>query len=156
MKTIFYFLIFSVIAISACNNAPQTADDDISKKDTTANKTIIPVSVCYASNGKDTINLKVELIEKTATGSITYKLFEKDSNTGNFTGSVKSDTLLADYTFMSEGTQSVRQVIFLLQDSVALEGYGDMEDKNGKMVFKNTSTVIFGKGTRLQKTNCDK
>jgi hypothetical protein len=156
MKHLFIISFMLAIATS-CNNATENAGQDAVVKDSSKpveNKIMIPVSYCYTSNGKDSVSLKVEVFENVVTGSILYKLFEKDSNNGNFEGQLKGDTLLADYTFMSEGTRSVRQVIFLLKDNIALEGYGDMEDKNGKMVFKNTGTVTFGKGVRLQKTNC--
>jgi hypothetical protein len=83
-----------------------------------------------------------------------YDFYEKDSNNGEFNGLIHGDTLLADYKFMSEGKLSTRQVIFLLKDSVAIEGYGDMEEKEGKMVFKNTSDITFGKGLLLNKADC--
>ena len=55
---------------------------------------------------------------------------------------------------MSEGKLSARQVIFLLKDSTATEGYGDMEEKDGKMVFKNTNDITFGTGLVLKKAEC--
>jgi hypothetical protein len=64
------------------------------------------------------------------------------------------DTLLADYTFQSEGTESVRQVAFLQQGDGFVEGYGDMEDQNGKMVFKNTGSLDFSSGTAFTKVPC--
>ncbi len=67
---------------------------------------------------------------------------------------MKGDTLLADYTFMSEGKQSVRQVVFLIKDTAAIEGYGDVEERNNKMVFKNISQIPFEKGQRLHKVPC--
>ena len=56
---------------------------------------------------------------------------------------------------MSEGTQSVRQVVFLIKGETAIEGYGDIEEKDGKMVFKNLSSVVFGKGVILKKEDCN-
>lgn len=159
MKLIFIILATFTVIIS-CNNSTEADIETTTIKDTpnpVGNKIMVPVSSCYSSTtGKDTVLLKVEVFEKAVTGNILYKLYEKDSNSGNFEGQIKGDTLLADYTFMSEGTQSIRQVIFLLRDSIAVEGYGVMEDKNGKMVFKNTGAVQFGKGIKLQKTVCDK
>jgi hypothetical protein len=154
MKMPHFFLVAVVIGVSACNHSQETVEANISEKDTAANKTTLPVAVCYASYGKDSVRLNVEIIEKAVTGSLLYKPYQKDSNSGNVEGLLKGDTLLANYTFMSEGVQSVRQVIFLLQDSIAIEGYGDMEDKNGNMIFKNSSRIIFGTGYRLQKTDC--
>ena len=88
------------------------------------------------------------------TGSLSYKFYEKDSNKGEIDGKLNGDTLIADYKFMSEGILSTRQVIFLIKDSTATEGYAAMEEKNGKMVFKNINTVDFTKGIVLRKTTC--
>ena len=88
------------------------------------------------------------------TGKLSYKFYEKDSNIGEFKGQLKGDTLLADYKFMSEGQVSTRQVIFLIKNNVAKEGYGDMEEKNGKMVFKNRKSISFATGLILNKVEC--
>jgi hypothetical protein len=75
-------------------------------------------------------------------------------NKGEFDGQLHRDTLLTDYKFMSEGKLSIRQVIFFIKDDMAIEGYGDMEEKEGKMVFKNVKAVTFGKGLSLEKNEC--
>ena len=67
---------------------------------------------------------------------------------------MNGDTLLADYTFQSEGTESVRQVAFLKKGDGFVEGYGDVEDQGGKMVFKNTAMLDFGSGTAFTKVPC--
>jgi hypothetical protein len=43
----------------------------------------------------------------------------------------------------------------LVKDSIATEGYGNMEEKNGKMVFKNAKDVVFGKGIILKREECN-
>jgi hypothetical protein len=116
---------------------------------------MIPSSSCYFSTtGKDTVKLKVEVFPNVVTGRLSYNLYQKDSNKGEFEGYLHGDTLLADYKFMSEGKLSTRQVIFLIKDNIATEGYGDMEEKDGKMVFKNTNDITFGKGLVLRKVDC--
>jgi hypothetical protein len=160
MKHALLFLSFAAIAILSCNNETKEPAKTNTTTDTPAvaeNKIMIPKSICYATNsGKDSVNLKVEIFENVVTGKLSYKLFQKDSNTGDFEGKLTGDTLLADYKFMSEGKQSTRPVIFLLQDSVAIEGYGTTEEKDGKMVFKNRKEIAFGKGLRLHKVDCNK
>lgn len=150
--------IFLIVIVASCNNEPKTSNE-ITKKENTSqpveNKIMIPVSSCYSSaTGKDSVHLKVEIFENVVTGNLSYKFHEKDSNKGDFEGKLHGDTLLADYTFMSEGVQSTRQVIFFIKDDVAIEGYGVMEEKNGKMVFKDTGGVTFGKGLTLKKVDC--
>jgi hypothetical protein len=67
---------------------------------------------------------------------------------------MRGDTLVADYTFMSEGKSSVRQVVFMVKDSIVTEGYGPQEEKDGKMIFKDLGKVDFSKGTKLQRIQC--
>ena len=78
----------------------------------------------------------------------------KDRNAGTLTGQMRGDTLLADYTFRSEGVESVRQVAFLTQDAGFVEGYGPVREQNGRMTFTNPNTLIFDTRRVLTKTNC--
>ncbi len=98
--------------------------------------------------------LRVENLGGNVTGNLSYNFYEKDDNTGTLRGEMRGDTLLADYTFQSEGTESVRQVAFLKKGDGFVEGYGDAEDRAGKMVFKNTAALDFGSGTAFTKVPC--
>jgi len=81
-------------------------------------------------------------------------LYEKDSNKGKLEGKLYGDTLIADYKFISEGIESIRQVAFLIKDSMAIEGYADIEQKDGKTVFKNLKSLDFKHGLSLTKIDC--
>ena len=158
MKYSFLVLFLAAIIIASCNNAPKKSTEITTVKDTVktiGNKIMIPVSACYSStSGKDTVTLKVEVFPNVVTGKLSYKFYEKDSNKGEFDGQFHGDTLLADYKFMSEGKLSTRQVIFLIKNNVAREGYGKMEEKNGKMVFKDMKGISFETGLTLNKVEC--
>ena len=144
--------------IASCNNEPKKSTEITTVEDTVKtveNKIMIPASSCYTSiTGKDTVTLKVEIFPNVVTGKLLYKFYQKDSNKGEFDGQLHGDTLLADYKFMSEGKLSTRQVIFLIKNNVAREGYGKMEEKNGKMVFKDMKGVSFASGLALNKVEC--
>ncbi len=158
MKQLSVLLFFVITLTVSCNNNSEQEKTSMATDTakTVENKIQVPVSTCYANlSKKDTVRLKVEVFENVVTGSLVYKLHQKDSNKGEFEGQMKGDTLVADYKFMSEGTQSVRQVIFLVNDSTAREGYGNMEEKNGKMVFKNVKDVVFGNGMILKREECN-
>jgi hypothetical protein len=155
--SILFFITLTGIIVS-CNNEPKKSTETTTPEDTSKpveNKVMIPNMVCYSSaTGKDTFFLKVEKFPNVVTGSLSYKFYEKDSNKGDIDGKLYGDTLIADYKFMSEGKQSIRQIVFLIKDSVATEGYGPMEEREGKMVFKNLKEVDFRKGKKLQKISC--
>ncbi len=125
--------------------------DNSSKPDVS---TMQPTMNCYAGYiGKDSFNLRVEQFPNAVTGSLAYNFFEKDKSEGDLDGKIMGDTLLANYTFSSEGKLSTRQVIFLLKDGTATEGYADMKEQDGKMVFKDLRTVNFS-GPKLKNVAC--
>jgi hypothetical protein len=87
-------------------------------------------------------------------GNLTYNLVGKDKNEGTLIGNMKGDTLIADYTFMSEGVSSVREVAFLQKDGTFIEGYGDIVAANDKVTFKDKSKLKFDQKNTLTKINC--
>ena len=113
------------------------------------------LSSCYeGANGKDTVFLSVFGSSRIITGALNYQYNEKDNNNGTIRGVMHGDTLIADYIFMSEGKASIRQVVFLKQGSNFVEGYGDEEEQNGKMVFKDMNTISFT-GLSLRMIDCN-
>ena len=87
-------------------------------------------------------------------GKLNYKLYEKDKNEGTLVGNIKGDTLIADYTFMSEGVSSVREVAFLQKDGTYIEGFGDVVEANGKVTFKDKKKLKFDSKMILTKVDC--
>ncbi len=148
-------LSFLLATVACNNNAKQTDDENKAAVDTSMATIQIPETACYVNiSGRDTVKLKVETFPNVVTGTLLYNFYEKDKNTGDIEGKLSGDTLLADYTFMSEGRRSTRQVIFLIRDSTATEGYGVLEEKEGKMVFEDVNRVDFSKGMKLLKVSC--
>lgn len=138
------------IFMAACNSNPtqNTAlDTKRSDEDSTFN-------ICYSSIvKKDTVLLNAHMSGDSVTGSLGYKLYEKDQNNGSILGKMYGDTLRGMYTFMSEGKESVREVAFIKKDSLLVEGYGALEEKNWKTVFKDPQQLKFD-GIVLQKAPC--
>ena len=154
-----YSLLFMVATFScvSCNNNSKTAT---STKNNDSTGAIVPgttqTTQCYAGvRGKDSVFLRLNRTNNTVSGDLDYKHFEKDQNKGTIEGVMKGDTLLADYTFISEGVTSVREVIFLKKGNMLVEGFGDVEEKSGKMVFKNTGAVEFDEAVLLKEAGCN-
>ncbi len=154
--------LFAVVLMLAACNGSETAKDtnttSVNNTDTaqtvTQTRIAAPSKICYASSGKDSVTLSLTINETNVTGDLVYKIEGKDNNSGTFAGTINGDTLIGDYNFMAEGIQSTRQVAFLLKDNMAIEGYGDAEEKSGKMIFKNPSSLYFGKGISMKKIDC--
>ena len=87
-------------------------------------------------------------------GKLSYNLVGKDKNEGTLIGNMKGDTLIADYTFNSEGVSSVREVAFLQKDGTFIEGYGDVVTANDKVSFKDKSKLKFDAKNTLVKVDC--
>lgn len=152
MKKTFLILVVISSVVLSCKRGENAI---VVKDDSTTSKEETTLRECYDyTNGKDTIQAKIIIQSGKVTGDLTYQLFEKDSNTGTIVGSVKGDTLLAEYTFMSEGTSSNREVVFLRKGNKLIEGYGDMEENDGVMAFKDKSLLNFDGKTILNLKPC--
>jgi hypothetical protein len=152
-----YFISAAIATLVACNTNKKNQAENVpdSTSDTTTMRIQIPHMQCYANmNGRDTVFLKLEKFPNVVTGILKYKLYEKDANHGELDGKLYGDTLIADYKFESEGKESIRQVAFLIKGNIVQEGYGDMEEKKGKMVFKNTGNINFNNGLQLNEIAC--
>jgi hypothetical protein len=151
MKNIITALAIFTSALAACqSNSTKTPSSNAE-----ATKTEDSLKHCYQYiSQKDSAFLSLETKNNQVTGTLSYNLFEKDKNNGAITGIIKGDTIIADYTFQSEGMTSIREVVWLKKNDQLLEATGDIEEVNGKAKFKNLSTLSFGKSMIFKKTDC--
>jgi len=148
-------LLLTVVAgfIAACQN--KTPEQKIDSLATAPDTTVIADKACYAYiKNKDTASLSMTKAGNAVTGQLDYNFYEKDKNAGTIAGVIKGDTIIADYTFNSEGTSSVREVIFIRKGDQLAEGYGPMEEKGGRTVFTDKSKVKFGDYILLSPIEC--
>jgi hypothetical protein len=150
MKTTSFFIALALL--SSCGSQPDKAEKPGSTQETA--KEEIPMQCYeYASQG-DTVALKLVHIRDTYTGSLVYLFKEKDRNIGTINATMRGDVLVADYTFNSEGTKSIRQVAFKKVGNTYVEGYGESVDENGVMKFKDITALNFGSSIVLQEIPC--
>lgn len=149
-------LLFSLLvtAFFACKqeNAPDAKAEDKKQPFMT-----IPARSCYvyAANG-DTFSLKLTIMDAKVMGTLAYNFAQKDDNQGSLEGVRNEDKsiIYADYTFTSEGIRSVREVAFKKTGNNLVEGFGEMEEKNGKMVFKDRNALNFDNNLIFHTINC--
>ena len=105
-------------------------------KSLTVSSSLIPENsvvgryVAHLANDVYTLNITGEqsgIVE----GTLDINNAEKDSSTGTIKGTYKDGILLADYTFQSEGTTSLMQVIFKKVDNGFIRGSGKPDDATG-------------------------
>lgn len=162
MKRSFFFMGLAAVLFGACtseNKSKSTADSaELIAEDTTFTAARAPSassSGCYTYiNNKDTVSMELKIAGEEYTGKLSYNFFEKDKNSGTFSGEMKGDTLIAEYIFDSEGLRSVREVVFLKKDEKLLEGYGESIEKGSKVVFRDRSKLNFGSAVVLSKAAC--
>ena len=110
---------------------------------------------CYLyASGHDSVMMKLTTKGNRVAGELMYHYFGKDKNKGRFSGTMQGDTLFADYTFFSEGIESVREVCFLKKENGLLEGFGDMDHLSGSK-FADKNKVSFPETGLLIKTGCN-
>lgn len=157
--------VFSVfcIVLFACNNnsntaAADTADSVVGAGGSipswdTASLATMPACFAYQTSN-DIVSLKLNTVTPTVSGDLEYAFMGKDKNRGTISGAMMGDTLLADYTFMSEGKSSVRQVAFLKRPDGFVEGYGDVKQEGNKMMFTSRDALNFGGAMILKSIPC--
>ena len=145
---LFISIIFIVVS---CNNRTADTDEEVSAADT-----VKPAQTdCYQyAHQHDTINLKMINDNGIVTGTLIYNLYEKDKNTGTVKGRMNDNVLIADYSFMSEGMVSTREVAFKKEGNFLVEGYGPVIEKDNKMLFKNKDSLIYNYSIKLTGINC--
>ena len=149
MKNKIYFLALIVFIFAACKNQSKT---------TVTTKLLSKMnepSACYNySKDSNNVMMHISIVDNMVKGDLLIEYYQKDKNKGKIIGEMKGDTLYAEYTFNSEGLNSVREVAFLKKGNEFNEGFGDVEEKSGKMIFKNKATIKFENSMPLTKIKC--
>lgn len=156
MKNILILSIM-LLSLSNCKKASTTESDKTTEVESEMVEEIKaqPLSKCYAYNANGSkIELQMNTNNNEVNGTLTYELKEKDSNKGTFVGTINDSILIAQYTFQSEGTESVREIAFLIKDDQLIEGYGDITTEENKTKFKDINTLKYASNMPLMKTSC--
>ncbi len=146
----FTFFFGAISLLSSCGNQQQESKTNKPSAETS-------LVNCYRYiNNKDTIILKTIYINGFVTGTLVYNFYEKDKNKGTIQGKMTGDILFADYSFSSEGIQSVRPIAFRKIGENFIEGYGETENTNGKTFFKDRDSLNFAHSIVLKPYDCKK
>jgi len=70
-------------------------------------------------------------------GTLNYNFYGKHKNSGTIKGSLHNDLVIVDYTFMAEGTTSVREI--KLENGKLIEACGRVPEN---MDRKNLETTV--------------
>ena len=148
-----FFILISLTLTISCNSGENESENKDSQAGD-SKKQSSPLNCYRWANAGDTILLKLIHVGDAITGTLVYDHKEKDDNKGTIQGSMRGNLFVADYTFQSEGVQSVRQVAFKLEQDSFIEGYGDIHSQNGKMLFKTLDSLKFNESIKLVEIAC--
>lgn len=152
MKTIAITItsLFLIGMIVSCNTEKNTTQPETPTE-------INSVRECfqYIANN-DTVSLMLDIVDNKVTGTLMYKLYEKDKSQGTILGEIKGDTVMADYTFSAEGITSTSEVVFLKRNSQLVQGFGETTTSEGKEKFKNRQKLSFDDSLVLGSITCEK
>ncbi|MRX67249.1 hypothetical protein SAMN06265349_101932 [Flavobacterium resistens] len=157
MKKVLAISTLVLTVLISCKKATDTEPIQIEPKAPKEAEIVEPAGdQCYASNADgNAIELSFNVnSHQEVNGKLSYNITGKDKNEGTLIGNMKGDTLIADYTFMSEGVSSVREVAFLQKDGTLIEGFGDVVQVNDKFAFKDKSKLKFDAKNTLSKVDC--
>jgi hypothetical protein len=129
----------------------------IQKPTPTAEQPVESILGCYkAGNEKDiyTFNISSQNNE-IVSGTLAFNNFEKDSSKGSFSGTYRNSILLGNYTFQSEGMNSVMEVAFKKVGNNFVRGYGEVNADGTTFVNPETITYEENELSVFKKTPCE-
>lgn len=140
------------LASCASNSSPK---EEV-KTDSTKQEEKESVMNCYQYTSKaDTVILRLLHIKDNITGVLVYKLDGKDKNKGTIQGHMQDSLFVANYSFISEGQASERQVAFKLVNGTFVEGHGESVTENDRVRFKDLKTLNFDGIIKLSPVKCE-
>ena len=146
MKPNLFIILLFVCSLMACNNPESKEKNDSDQSN--SGKT------CYAKFDRDTIQLSLLSTGDSVSGTLRYKLFQKDENNGSIHGNFRADTLFGEYVFQSEGMQSIREIVFLRKNGSLIQGIGPVEEQGNRQYFTDYKQIRFDSGIELKKSGC--
>ena len=155
MKKYFLVAAFATLLAACSSNSEtrQVADSAITAE--TAVVAAAESRTCYVSyKNQDSTYLDLHIKGDQVSGALNIIPHEKDRNVGTVSGVLEGDTILLDYTFQSEGMQSVRQVAYLQKNGKLIEGFAEVQEQNGKTVFKSLGELKFDGSVVLEQSTC--
>jgi hypothetical protein len=145
MKALVISSLILVFGVTSCNSKRLAQDEKILVQPAAAQSCYLHVS------DKDTVKVTITYDQQSVRGALTYNLYEKDGSIGDFQGRMIGDTILAQYTFQSEGVKSVREVAFLKKNATLVEGFAPMDESGTH--FANRAELDFA-GIVLTEVDC--
>jgi hypothetical protein len=143
-----YFLMLVVLSASCGNNPGE--DNSVSDKSEKSS----PINCYQYANSGDTIILKLIRVGESITGTLVYKMPQKNTSKGTIQGRMTEDLLIVRYTPLVDSSV-IQQKVFRLKEKYFVEGHGATNNENGQVRFKNIDDLKFVDTVRLEEITCE-
>ncbi|WP_194777827.1 hypothetical protein [Pararhodonellum marinum] len=141
-----------LLVLIACNSKNGETVESFTEEESTVNEPL----TCYHHGDKgNRVLLKFSIADNMVEGEMMYALEGKDINKGTFKGTLNNGIILADYTFMSEGVISERQIAFQRTSDGWLKGFGPVVSQGNKVAFTDAEKIDFRSGLKFVEEPCD-
>lgn len=148
-------LFFAALLMASCNGPKKDSPIDVAFSPEDELNEVINTECFQYLGEKDTVQLTAHIDGTKVTGTLDYALFEKDKNSGTIEGEIRDNMIIAEYTFLSEGVTSKRQVVFKNTEEGWKEGYGEMKAVDGIPVQVNIDSLDYSHQMALTPVPCD-
>lgn len=154
-KSIIISLIFLTIMACKNDNSMKTPTRVLEEDNSIEHnqKEVLNIGCYEYDNIGNTIKMEITEVSEYVKGNLSISYTEKDDSQGAFVGKLNGNKLIGTYTFNSEGTESSRDIAFLVKNNQLIEGYGDLMENGTK--FKDTSSIKYISMMPLDKVFCD-
>ncbi|WP_158824884.1 hypothetical protein [Mucilaginibacter lacusdianchii] len=141
---------FLVSGLAACQSPESKTSSALNGQDSThaVAESYTPANgnYCYqlasGSQGKDTLDITLQISDGHVSGDMSNRIFEKDARKGALEGSIKGQDISAIWTYSQEGTKDTMKVLFkinkddLWQRSIKYNAQTQREqtDQNGEWI----------------------
>lgn len=107
----------------------------------------------YANSG-DTIILKLLHVGESITGTLVYKMPQRNTSKGTIQGEMTGDLLIVSFTPFVDSSVT-QQKAFKLTGKYFVEGHSETYNEDGRVRFKNIDDLKFIDAIRLDEINCE-
>jgi len=100
--------------------------------------------ICFEQKeGDDIVFITLLISGDSIHGTMVKDRFETDNHTGNLIGTFNDGLIKAEYSFNSEDIHYINQMEFKLSGDTLYQASGEMEEQNGKFIFKDPSQLKY-------------
>jgi len=135
MKRNLVIAAFIGLCLSSCGNK--------GKKPSSATDNNIG-EICFEQKeGDDIVFVTLLISGDSIHGTMVKDRFETDNHTGNLVGTFNDGLIKVEYSFNSEDIHYINQMQFKLSGDTLYQASGEMEEQNGKFIFKDASQLKY-------------